>query len=219
MLTSKTITAQISSIIAEMLDSVDSALFERKILLNKLSVIQDLVDSYITSLDYGHITDMKFKAIKAEIDSYDEQVKQVKEAIVNANVDGLKQALLDLETKIRNLFRSLSLLRGEGGDISAIRILEESGYTLGMDELAELDSKINRLSPPAKRIIKAVIDSPLKAVPLSELAKRLGYVDENGKILTDFQKILDEIMSSIPNLITLEPAAGGRGIMLRWKGW
>jgi len=219
LLTGKTITGEISKTISEMLELVESSLFDRRELLNKLDYIQDLVDSYITGLDYGSLTDMKFKAIKAEIDSYVEQVKQVKEDILNANVAGLRQALLDLESKIRSLFRSLSLLRGEGSEISAIRLLEESGYSLGIDELGEIDSKIKRLSPQAKRVIKALIDSPLKAVPLGELAKRLGYIDEEGRISSDFQKVIEEILSAIPSLVSLDPTEGGRGYVLKWRGW
>jgi len=215
-----TITAEVSRLIRKMHEYTDTTTFDKNKLLELLTELEDLIDMYLTGVNYGEkITDMKFKAVKAVIDEYVELVKTIKRSILEANVTELRDQLIELDTKIRDMLRTINLLRADNKGVAAFEILEETGYSFGMDELSELDTRINRLSPTAKRVVKAVIDSPIKAVSLAELARRCGMVDEDGRPSARFAKVIEELLSTIPELISIEPSKGGSGTIIRWRGW
>jgi len=215
---SRTITSEISRIIRELCDLIDPTTFNKSEFLEKLAEVEDIVDNFLTTVNYGDkITDMKFKAIKSCIDEYVELVKAIKREVYLSNVSGLRELLLDLDSKIRDLFRTVNLIRSDTS--SVFKILDDKGYSFGVDELYELDSKINSLSPSAKRVIKALIDSPLKAATVTDLAKRCGMVDEDGRPISDFSRVIEEILSTIPEMVSLDASAGGRSTLLKWRGW
>lgn len=215
-----TITAEVSRIIRKMHEYTDPATFDKNKMLELLSELEDIVDAYLTGVNYGEkVTDLKFKAVKAVIDEYVGLVRSVKKNVLDAKVSEIREQLIDLDMKIRDMLRTINLLRADSKGVVAFELLEESGYTFAVDELSELDARISKLSPAAKRVVKAVVDSPIKAVSLVDLARRCGMVDEEGKPSSKFAKVLEELISTIPELIAIEPARGGTGTIIRWRGW
>lgn len=215
----KTITQEISSKIHTMIGLLHPAVFDKATLNNMLTEIEDIVDSVITTSKVGgsRMTDTKFKAVETCIEDYESLVKEIKMDIYAQELGEVRSKLIELDAKIRKLIRTINLLSSE--EKASFRILDESGYTFSIGELSEIDEKICKLSPTAQRVLKAVIDSPLKAVSISDLARRVGAVDSEGKVSSDFHEVIGEITSTIPELVALEPTSSGKAFVLRWKGW
>jgi len=216
----RAITSEISKRIREMHEYTNAATFDRKLLLEKLAEIEDMMDAYLSSINYGdRITDTKFKAVKACIDEYVSLVKSIKKDILDSNVTDLRDDLVELDEKVRELVRTINILRSDSTGISALEIMEDAGVPIGFEDLSDIDSRIDRLSPVAKRLIRAVVDSPVKSIGVSEAAKRIGMVDDSGRPTSSFKKVLDEILSTIPEYISIEPMKSGKGTVIRWRGW